>query len=264
MIGLHSGSSEVYRSRNAKISAIDRTREAHQQWRGICAYPPEHISAGATAWIPSPGTCISSFAFKPLRDGQLAAEMLEKGIFSILIRDISDGVTLSTRFLGGSSHFLLADFSIRFITQLLNVWLMVTNNGSQWSRVRSLMIPIGSFLYHSCVLIIPDNSNAMKKNFKSVTWNFEENYIKIFTVTDRFIDTSCVAGSRNPHSTEIFRKYCKNSPWKYCKIVKIFRNLSLILLKYCNDLAMSAQNMTYAIFSKYCQNLKMHKQYFFK
>ena len=57
-----------------------------------------------------------------------------------------------------------------------------------------------------------------------------------------------------PHSTEIFRKYCKNIPWKYCKIAKIFRNLSLILLKYCNNLVMSAQNMTYAIFFKYCQN----------
>ena len=57
-----------------------------------------------------------------------------------------------------------------------------------------------------------------------------------------------------PHSTEIFRKYFKNIPWKYCKIAKIFRKLSLILLKYCNNLAMSAQNMTYAIFFKYCQN----------
>ena len=56
-----------------------------------------------------------------------------------------------------------------------------------------------------------------------------------------------------PHSTEIFRKYCRNIPWKYCKIAKIFRNLTLILLKYCNNLAMSAQNMAYAIFSKYCQ-----------
>ena len=57
-----------------------------------------------------------------------------------------------------------------------------------------------------------------------------------------------------PHSTEIFRQYCKNIPRKYCKIAKIFRNLSLILSKYCKNLAMSAQNMTYAIFAKYCQN----------
>ena len=53
-----------------------------------------------------------------------------------------------------------------------------------------------------------------------------------------------------PHSTEIFRKYCKNIPWKYFRIAKIFWNLSLIVLKYCNNLVMSAQNMTYAIFSK--------------
>ena len=65
-----------------------------------------------------------------------------------------------------------------------------------------------------------------------------------------------------PHSAEIFRKYRKNIPWKYFKIAKIFRNLSLILLKYCNNLAMSAQSMTYAIFSKFCQNWQMHKQYF--
>ena len=70
-------------------------------------------------------------------------------------------------------------------------------------------------------------------------------------------------GRKYPHSTEIFRKYCKNIPWKYCKNAKIFRNPSLILYKYCDNLAMSAQNITYAIFSKYCQNLKMHKQYFF-
>ena len=65
-------------------------------------------------------------------------------------------------------------------------------------------------------------------------------------------------------STEIFRKCCKNIPLKYYKIAKIFRNLSLIFLKYCNNLAMSVQNMTYALFSKYCQNWQMHKQYFFK
>ena len=52
----------------------------------------------------------------------------------------------------------------------------------------------------------------------------------------------------------IFKQFCRNIPWKYCKIVKIFPDLSLILLKYCNNLAMSAQNMTYAIFSKYCRN----------
>ena len=67
-----------------------------------------------------------------------------------------------------------------------------------------------------------------------------------------------------PQSTEIFKQYCRNIPWKYCKISKIFRNLSLILLKYCNNLAMSAQNMTYAIFSKSCQNQQMNKQYFLK
>ena len=64
-----------------------------------------------------------------------------------------------------------------------------------------------------------------------------------------------ITNDGHPHSTEIFRKYCNNIPWKYCKIAKIFRNLSLMLLKYCNNLAMSAQNMMYAIFSKYCQKL---------
>ena len=50
------------------------------------------------------------------------------------------------------------------------------------------------------------------------------------------------------------RQYCRNILWKYYKIAKIFRNLSLMLLKYCNNFAMSAQNMVYAIFSKYFQN----------
>ena len=36
------------------------------------------------------------------------------------------------------------------------------------------------------------------------------------------------------------------------RLPTVFRNQSLILLKYCANLAMSAQNMTYAIFSKYC------------
>ena len=48
----------------------------------------------------------------------------------------------------------------------------------------------------------------------------------------------------DPNSTEKFGQYCRTIPWKYCKIAKIFRNLSLILLKYCNNLAISAQNMT--------------------
>ena len=58
------------------------------------------------------------------------------------------------------------------------------------------------------------------------------------------------------HSAEIFRQYRRNIPWKYWKNAKIFLNLSLILLKYFNNVAMSAQNMTYAIFSKYCQTNK--------
>ena len=47
------------------------------------------------------------------------------------------------------------------------------------------------------------------------------------------------------HSTGIFRQYYEKSSWKYCKIAKIVRNLSLILLKYCNNFATSTQNMTY-------------------
>ena len=57
----------------------------------------------------------------------------------------------------------------------------------------------------------------------------------------------------NPHSTQIFIQFCSNVPRKYCKIAKEFQNLSLIWLKYFNNLALSAQNMKYAIFSKYCQ-----------
>ena len=64
-----------------------------------------------------------------------------------------------------------------------------------------------------------------------------------------------------PPSTEIFTEYSKNIPWKYCKLTKIFQNLSLIFLKYCNNLDMSEQNMTYAIFSKYYENIK--KCFFF-
>ena len=53
------------------------------------------------------------------------------------------------------------------------------------------------------------------------------------------------------HNTERFRKRFRNIPWKYCKIAKIFRNQSLVLLKYCNNISMSAQNMVCEIFSKY-------------
>ena len=60
----------------------------------------------------------------------------------------------------------------------------------------------------------------------------------------------------NTHSAEILRQYRRNIPWKDWKNAKIFQNLSLILLKYFNNVAMSAQNMTYAIFSKYCQTNK--------
>ena len=88
----------------------------------------------------------------------------------------------------------------------------------------------------------------IKKDFTKFDVKLVINFFKQFTVIINKI---------------IFRKYCINIPWKYCKISKILRNLSLILLKYCNDLAMSAQNMTYAIFEKYYQKLQMHKQYFF-
>ena len=37
----------------------------------------------------------------------------------------------------------------------------------------------------------------------------------------------------NPCSTEIFRKHWRNVSWKYCKIDKIFQNLSQILLQSC-------------------------------
>ena len=64
--------------------------------------------------------------------------------------------------------------------------------------------------------------------------------------------------TKKNYVTHITPKYLEN-------IVKIFLGsnvrlpqkfwyLSLISSKYCNNLAMSAQNMTYAIFSKYCQN----------
>ena len=57
-----------------------------------------------------------------------------------------------------------------------------------------------------------------------------------------------------PYSTEIFRQCCRNILWEYCKSNKIFRNLSLILLKYCSNVAMPAHNMTYVKFLKYYEN----------
>ena len=69
-------------------------------------------------------------------------------------------------------------------------------------------------------------------------------------------EVSCHFYVMFPHRTKIFKNYFRNIPCKYCKIAKIFRNLLLVLLKYCTNLAVSAQNMTYAIFSKYCQNIK--------
>ena len=92
----------------------------------------------------------------------------------------------------------------------------------------------------NCFILMVCQNKIAKKSFKK----------SAFTLDDPL---------NYPHSTEIFKKYCRNIPWNYCKIARIFQNLSLILLKYCNNLAMSAQNMTYAIFSNYYQNQKMHK-----
>ena len=76
-----------------------------------------------------------------------------------------------------------------------------------------------------------------------------------------FCDILCYVG---PHSTERFRQYCRNITWKYCKIAKIFRNLLLILLKYCNNLAMSAQNMTLQYFPNIAKPSKCINNVFFK
>ena len=59
---------------------------------------------------------------------------------------------------------------------------------------------------------------------------------------------------KNSHTAP---KYLEN-------IVKIFPRNIIKLPKYCINLALSAQNMTYAIFSKYYKNEQIHKQCFFK
>ena len=46
-----------------------------------------------------------------------------------------------------------------------------------------------------------------------------------------------------PHSTVILREYFKNIPLKSCNIARIFINLLEKYLKYCRNLAMSAQNI---------------------
>ena len=115
----------------------------------------------------------------------------------------------------------------------------------------TLDISISREEFHSLNGLLGIEKNTCRFSFRFLKW------IKVVPVA---WDNSLVSGSEIwksktcPHSTEIFRKYCKHIPWNYCKIAKIFQKVSLILLKCCNNLDMSAQNMTYAIFSKYCQN----------
>ena len=123
-----------------------------------------------------------------------------------------------------------------------------------------------TFLHFNNQLIIRENKcsvpNASHYIF-SMHQDFAQYFVLILISTVLFdFDNQLII--RNPNSIEIFRKYCKNISWKYCKIAKIFRHLSLMLLKYCNNLTVSSQNMTYGIFSKYCQNQQVNKQYFFK
>ena len=47
----------------------------------------------------------------------------------------------------------------------------------------------------------------------------------------------------NPHSTVILSEYFKNIPLKSCNIARIFIKLLERFLKYCRNLAMSAQNI---------------------
>ena len=64
------------------------------------------------------------------------------------------------------------------------------------------------------------------QNLPFLRKELEKNYLHIFKVQVLI----------TPHiAPKIFRQFCRNIPWKYCKFAKIFRNLSLILLKYCNN-----------------------------
>ena len=56
---------------------------------------------------------------------------------------------------------------------------------------------------------------------------------------------------RDPHSTVILREYFKNIPLKSCNIAKIFIKLLERFLKYCRNLAMSAQNIINVMLLQY-------------
>ena len=67
------------------------------------------------------------------------------------------------------------------------------------------------------------NSKSRFKISTHVLFNFEFRVVISDVLLHLFCLSTC-ARDENPHSTEILRKYCRNIPWKYCKIAKIFRN----------------------------------------
>ena len=97
----------------------------------------------------------------------------------------------------------------------------------------SFPIEFGSFVLKTNSMVLLTWSNISR--------NIYRHYSQvIFFLTRKFLWISqfpYFSEKDSPHSTEIFKKR-RNIPCKWCKIAKIFRNLSLILLKYRNNLAL--------------------------
>ena len=82
-----------------------------------------------------------------------------------------------------------------------------------------------------------ENSWWHQKSYECLDENCTEikrvsGYFPVTTVIFYYVNKNYIR-IKYPDSIEIFRKFRKHDSWKYCMIAKIFRNLSLILLKYC-------------------------------
>ena len=63
--------------------------------------------------------------------------------------------------------------------------------------------------------------------------------------------TESMKFSNIPRSTVILREFFKNIPLKSCNIARIFIKLLERFLKYCRNLAMSAQNIINVMLLQY-------------
>ena len=72
----------------------------------------------------------------------------------------------------------------------------------------------------------------------------------VYHISTKFTKRS-IKFHTHPHSTVILREYFKNIPLKSCNIARIFIKLLEMFLKYCRNLAMSAQNIINVMLLQY-------------